>query len=195
MASSLENSFVLWQILSTFTALLCKDNGAEYIDRKTNAMIRQRIKSFLNLGIIFYRSSQIGFTRVEIIYRFLICLKKYYINLYLQRQSREYLGTSQVVQWLRIRLPVQGTWVQTLVWEDSTCCGAAKPMCHNYWACTLKPASHNYWARMPQLLKPTCLEPMLLNKRSHHTATKSSPCSPQLGKSPRAEMKTQCSQK
>ena len=40
--------------------------------------------------------------------------------------------TSLVVQWLRIRLPVQGTWVQSLVQEDSTCCGATKPMCHNY---------------------------------------------------------------
>ena len=29
-------------------------------------------------------------------------------------------------------------------------------------------ASHNYWARVPQLLKHAHLEPMLLNKRSHH---------------------------
>ena len=31
-------------------------------------------------------------------------------------------GTSLVVQWLRICLPMQGTRVQSLVWEDSTCC-------------------------------------------------------------------------
>ena len=42
------------------------------------------------------------------------------------------VGTSLVVQWLRIRLPVQGTWVQALVREDPTCRGATKPMCHNY---------------------------------------------------------------
>ena len=24
---------------------------------------------------------------------------------------------------------MQGTWVQFLVWEDSTCCGATKPVC------------------------------------------------------------------
>ena len=42
------------------------------------------------------------------------------------------LGTSLVVQWLRIYLPVQGTWVQYLVWEDPTCRGATKPMYHNY---------------------------------------------------------------
>ena len=35
------------------------------------------------------------------------------------------------VQWLRIRLPMQGTWVQSLVWEDSARSGATKPMHHN----------------------------------------------------------------
>ena len=29
-------------------------------------------------------------------------------------------------------LPMQKTWVQALVWEDPTCHGATKPMCHNY---------------------------------------------------------------
>ena len=41
-------------------------------------------------------------------------------------------GTSLVTQWLRICLPMQGTLVQSLAREDPTCCGAAKPMCHNY---------------------------------------------------------------
>ena len=27
--------------------------------------------------------------------------------------------------------------------------------------------SHNYRARVPQLLKPVCIKPVLLNKRSH----------------------------
>ena len=43
-------------------------------------------------------------------------------------------GTSLVVHWLGICLPMQGTWVWSLIWEDSTCWGAAEPMCHNYWA-------------------------------------------------------------
>ena len=76
-------------------------------------------------------------------------------------------GTSLVAQWLRVCLPMQGTRVQALVREDPTCHGAAKPVCHNYWACTLEPASHNYWACVPQLLKPTRLEPMLCKKGSH----------------------------
>ena len=37
-----------------------------------------------------------------------------------------------VVQWLRIHLPMQGTQVRALVREDPTCCGAAKPVRHNY---------------------------------------------------------------
>ena len=43
-----------------------------------------------------------------------------------------YLGTSLVAQWLRIRLPLQGTQVRALVWEDPTCHRATKPVCHNY---------------------------------------------------------------
>ena len=62
------------------------------------------------------------------------------------------LGTSLVAQWLRIRLPMQGTQVRALVQDDPTCHGATKPMRHNYWACTLEPVSHNYWAHKPQLL-------------------------------------------
>ena len=64
-------------------------------------------------------------------------------------------------------LPMEGTWVWDMVWEEPTCRGATKPVRHNYWACALEPVSHNYWAREPQLLKPVCLEPMLHNRRSH----------------------------
>ena len=39
---------------------------------------------------------------------------------------------SLVAQWLRIRLPTQGTQIRSLVWEDPTCRGATKPVCHNY---------------------------------------------------------------
>ena len=40
--------------------------------------------------------------------------------------------TSLVVQWLRIRLPMQGTQVRALVREDLTCRGAIKPVRYNY---------------------------------------------------------------
>ena len=61
-------------------------------------------------------------------------------------------------------LPMQGTQVQALIREDPTCRRASKPVRHNYWVCALELASHNYWARVPQLLKPVCLEPMLHNE-------------------------------
>ena len=41
-------------------------------------------------------------------------------------------GASLVAQWLRICLPMQGTRVQALVWEDPTCRGATTPVSHNY---------------------------------------------------------------
>ena len=96
--------------------------------------------------------------------------------------------TPLVAQWLRIHLPMQGSQVRALGQEDPTCRGATKPVRHNSWACTLEPASHSYWAHVPQLLKPACLEHVFHSKRSHHnekpthTATKSSPRSPQLEK-------------
>ena len=69
--------------------------------------------------------------------------------------------TSLVAQWLGICLPMQGTRVRVLVWEDPTCRGATKPVHRNYWACAQQPKSHNYWAQVPQLLKS------VHNKRSH----------------------------
>ena len=39
---------------------------------------------------------------------------------------------SLVAQWLRIRVPMQGTRVQALVQEDPTCRRATKPVCHSY---------------------------------------------------------------
>ena len=41
-------------------------------------------------------------------------------------------GASLVAQCLRICLPMQGTRVRALVWEDPTCCGAAGPVSHSY---------------------------------------------------------------
>ena len=37
-----------------------------------------------------------------------------------------------VAQWIRICLPVQETWVQSPIQEDSMCCRSAKPVCHHY---------------------------------------------------------------
>ena len=77
--------------------------------------------------------------------------------------------TSLVVQWLRICLPMQGTQVWSLVWEDPTCCGATKPVCHSYWS--LCPT-----ACAPQQEKPSQWEDCALQAES------SPPCSPQVEK-------------
>ena len=51
--------------------------------------------------------------------------------------SKIKLGASLVVHWLRICLPVQGTWVRFLVQEDPTCLRQMSP-----WATTTEPACH-----------------------------------------------------
>ena len=78
--------------------------------------------------------------------------------------------TSLVVRWIRIRLPVQGTCVQSLVQEDFTSLGTTKSIHHDYQACLL------------QLLKAERLEPVLSKKRSYAPKQRVPSCSPQVGK-------------
>ena len=82
------------------------------------------------------------------------------------------IWTSLVVQWIKTCLPVQGTRVWSLVWEDFTYWGATKPVCHKYW----EPVLWNPWV---ETTEPVCLEPVLC-KRSLCTTMKSSPGCPQL---------------
>ena len=51
------------------------------------------------------------------------------------RVKRETEGIFLLVQALKIRLPMQGTWVPSLVQEDPTCLTATKPMSCKHWAC------------------------------------------------------------
>ena len=74
-------------------------------------------------------------------------------------------GTPLVVQQLRLHLPMQGTQVRALLWEDSTRCRAAEQ----------------------QLLKPGCLGPVHCNRGCHGneepcTAMKKSLWTPQREK-------------
>ena len=57
------------------------------------------------------------------------------IDMYTQICIKYITWASLVAQWLRICLPMQGTQVRALVWEDPTCRGATKPVSHSYWAC------------------------------------------------------------
>ena len=83
----------------------------------------------------------------------------------LSKTTQKLLQTSLVVQQTWICLPMQGTWVESLVQEDTKCWGATEPTRLNLWS-------------------PCTLEAVLWNKRS--------PCSRQLEKSSRAAAITQC---
>ena len=77
-------------------------------------------------------------------------------NIITLHKTAKYL-TSRVVQWLRIYLSMQGSRVWSLVWEDSTCHRATKPVHYNYRSlhdlklvlhnkrslCDAKPMHHN----------------------------------------------------
>ena len=49
-----------------------------------------------------------------------------------KKKIKRQMGASLVAQWLRVCLPMQGTRVRALVWEDPTCRGATRPVSHNY---------------------------------------------------------------
>ena len=85
---------------------------------------------------------------------------------------------SLVAQWLGIRLPMQGTRVRALVWEDPTCRGATRAMSHNYWACASGACApqqerpRQWEARAPRWGGPRLpqLEKALAQKRRPNTA-------------------------
>ena len=57
-------------------------------------------------------------------------------------------GTSLVVHWLKICLPVQGTWVRSLAQEDSTCHRACVPQLQS-------PSSRALELQLPSLCAET----------------------------------------
>ena len=67
-------------------------------------------------------------------------------------------GTSLVTQWLRIRLPMQGTQVRALVREDPICHGATKPV---------RLLSLRSRACEPQLLSPHATTTEAREPRAH----------------------------
>ena len=72
-------------------------------------------------------------------------------------------------QWWGVHLPMQETWVWSLIWEDPTCHRATKP------------GTCNCWAHVPQLLKPACPRARALHQEQ---PPQWKPCTPQLESSP-----------
>ena len=52
--------------------------------------------------------------------------------IYVSLEIKTELWASLMVQWLRICLAMQGTWVKSLAQEDPTRLGASKPARYNY---------------------------------------------------------------
>ena len=75
-------------------------------------------------------------------------------------------GMERVVHWIGIHLPKQGTWVCSLIGEDSTCHGATKPVYPKYW-------DHMPWSLGSSTRDATAM-------RSPRTTRKRSPSSLQL---------------
>ena len=101
-----------------------------------------------------------------------------------QNSSQDKSRTSLVVQWERICLPMQGTGVWSLVWEDPTCRGTLNS-CAPTEPAHLELGSRNCWSpHMPGACAPR-EKPLQWG----------APCSPQLEKSLNAVVKTQCSPK
>ena len=102
-----------------------------------------------------------------------------FFSIFVNPPSKLPCQTSLVAQWIRIHLPVQGTWVGPLVQEDLTCHGATKPVRHNYWTCALEPMRCSYWSLQAESLCSATREARAL----------------QLQSSPWAAMKTRCNHK
>ena len=108
------------------------------------------------------------------------------------RNSKTYMGTSFVVQWVRIQVwsPVQ---------ENSTCPGATKPVQHGYWGHALETMSWNCWAHGPQFLKPRKSRACALKQEDHHNE-KPAHHSERVARAPQSQRKptlaeTRCAQK
>ena len=87
---------------------------------------------------------------------FLICLIGIYITVFSLRDIEQrfsfflffffldyFFRVALELKWSRICLAMKETLVWSLVWEDPTCHGAAKPSHHSYWAGALEPLLHN----------------------------------------------------
>ena len=102
------------------------------------------------------------------------------------------LQASLVVQWFRIHLPMQGTRVPSLVWDDPHALRQVN-------SCTTTPkAVLRAWE--PQLMKHTrpracTAQEKLPQGEAYEPQLESSCCLPQLKKALQAAMKTQCNQK
>ena len=72
----------------------------------------------------------------------------------LEQTLKGRVEASLVAQLIRILLPMQETWVRSLIQEDLTSCRASTPRCHNGRACALDLGAITTEARALQQEKP-----------------------------------------
>ena len=90
--------------------------------------------------------------------------------------SRDVAWTSLMVQWMGIHLPIQGTQVQSLVWEDSTCVGATKahvPQLLSPRAATAE--AHTPWSPRPRIREAAAMRSLCTTMKSSPAHTYSKP--------------------
>ena len=104
----------------------------------------------------------------------------YLYSLILNVALRLHCRASLVAQWLGVCLPMQGTRVRALVWEDPACRGTTGPVSHNCWACASG-------ACAPQQERPRWWGPAHRDEEWPPLAT--------AGEGPRTEARTQHSHK
>ena len=61
-------------------------------------------------------------------------------------EHNNHLWTSLLVEWIRIHLPMQRPWVQSMVWEDSICREELSSLSTTTVAHTAGPACCSYWS-------------------------------------------------
>ena len=79
-----------------------------------------------------------------------------------------------MIQWLRIFLPMQGTWFRSLIWEDPTCCRTAKPARHNSWGLSTHAQQQEKVLRSEPKLHSYSVAPLTTARESLCAAIKSS---------------------
>ena len=123
--------------------------------------IIQSFKWVIHCGLyLFYKCDLFGF--ILCIYQNTYTLLHLWAYRFAVFAPKVRLRASLVVWEWRICLPVQETPVPLLVQEDLIRFGATGPVPQLLSLC---PA--NAEARVPQLLRPTCLDPVLRNKRNN----------------------------
>ena len=84
----------------------------------------------LNNFYIYQNNARTPFKKIHTI------VKQLYSNKDVKKKKiKKAQRASLVAQRLRVCLPMQGTRVRALVWEDATCRRATRPVSHNCWAC------------------------------------------------------------